>query len=315
VIATPTRYTVEEPERYQFTGVSMDYDAQYPYWPNLSKDNEPGFDNAWIVDNGPGLTVRTYENSPQRPHRHWLKNDYSLYNVATFTYGNIPSYMSSLGEQDLLLAEVAAKGLASTGKSAADHIRDAVVHSTDMWYYVNSLTNIWNTEGMPARNDFLTKAYQPEKPAAASIEKFADKIKTYFAAASGVEDQMEIIMQQKYIHLNILCVYELWAELRRTRHPKLEKLKAQENVHAPLPERVTYPTRELQTNTDNYNAKSEQNNFVTPIFWVPADKKGQSYYMDGWLPLKGFLPLPTPNPNRPTPKDYQGEQIWSRWIP
>jgi hypothetical protein len=35
---------------------------------------------------------------------------------------------------------------------------------------------------------------------------------------------MEILMQQKYIHLNLHGVYELLAELRRTRHPKLEPI-------------------------------------------------------------------------------------------
>jgi hypothetical protein len=40
--------------------------------------------------------------------------------------------------------------------------------------------------------------------------------------AASMDDKMEILMQQKFIHLNLMLPYELWAELRRTGHPKLE---------------------------------------------------------------------------------------------
>ena len=152
--------------------------------------------------------------------------------------------MNSLAENDLFLAEVVAKGLATTGKTAGDHMKDAVIHSTDFWYYVNSLSNIWNTTGMPEKTAFLEKAFQPTKPNADVIDKYANKVKVLFEAATNIEDQMEIIMQQKYIHHNILNIFELWAELRRTRHPRLEKLKANDIVHEPVPEKVKYPQSE-----------------------------------------------------------------------
>ncbi len=293
VIACPTRYTIDNPNNYQFTGCSMDYDSQYPYWPTQTPPAGVPY-----IDNGPGITVRTFVNTPTDINL-WLRSCYSQYNLATFAFGNIPSYMNSLAENDLFFAEIAAKGLANTGKSAAEHIKDAVIHSTDFWYTVNSLTNIWQTQNMPAKNDFLTKAFQPAKPSAAVIEKFANKIKAEFEAAVGIEEQMEIIMQQKYIHHNILNIYELWAELRRTRHPRIEKLKVLNVIASPIPERIQYPTSELRTNEKNFLEVVKENNFTTPIFWLPDNKKKESYYMDGYLPLKGFLPLPTPNPNRP----------------
>jgi len=295
VIACPTRYSADFPGNYQFTGVSMDFDAQFPYWPTNTPPAGVPF-----IDNGPGLTFRTFVNYPTDIIL-WLRSCYSQYNVATFTFGNIPSYMNSLAENDLFLAEIAAKGLTSTGKSAGDHIRDAVIHSTDFWYYINSLTNIWQTPGMPDKNDFLEKALQPKKPSNAVIEQFANKIKAEFEAASGIEDKMEIIMQQKYIHHNILNVYELWAELRRTRHPKIEKFKVNDIINDPIPERIKYHSSEMQTNYDNYSEVDSQDNFTSPIFWVPENKRNESIYRNDFLPLKGFLPLPDPNPNRPTP--------------
>jgi uncharacterized protein YcfL len=44
---------------------------------------------------------------------------------------------------------------------------------------------------------------------------------------------------------------------------------------------------------------SNEDTFTSPVFWLPDNKKSESYYMDGYLPLKGFLLLPDPNPNRP----------------
>ena len=293
VIASPTRYSTDFPDNYQFTGCSMDYDAQYPYWPT----NTPPAGVPY-VDNGPGLTFRTFLNYPTDIYL-WLRSCYSQYNVATFTFGNIPAYMNSRAENDLFLAEIAAKGLASTGKTAGEHIKDAVIHSTDFWYYINSLSNIWETPGMPEKSDFLAKALQPTKPSAAIIEQFANKIKADFEAASGIDGQMEIIMQQKYIHHNILNIYELWAELRRTRHPKIEKLKVNGVINDPIPERIKYPSGEEQTNTENYYTAKSEDNFITPIFWVPDNKRNESYYRNDYLPLKGFQPLPNPNPNRP----------------
>jgi hypothetical protein len=106
-------------------------------------------------------------------------------------------------------------------------------------------------------------------------------------------------MQQKFIHHNILNIYELWAELRRTRHPRIEPLTVGGAINTPIPERIVYPSSEEQYNPDNYAKVKAESVFTNPIFWVTDAKKTESYYMNGYLPLKGFLPLPNPNPNRP----------------
>ena len=289
VIATPVRYSRTN---WQFAGCSMDYDAQYPYWPTIANPDGSAFDA------GPGLTVRTFINYPDNMNT-WLNSCYSQYNISTFTFGEIPSYMASRAEDDLFLAEAELKGLVSTGKSAGEHIRNSVIHSTDFWYQVNRYSVFYSSNF--ASVDSLKRVFSPDKPAAAKIAQFADKIKADFEAAANVEDKMEIIMQQKYIHHNILNIYELWAELRRTRHPKLERLRAKGEIFDPMPERIRYPTSEQQNNPESYAEVVDEDNFTTPVFWVPESKRGQSYYMDGYLPLKGFLPLPNPNPNRPAP--------------
>ena len=58
-------------------------------------------------------------------------------------------------------------------------------------------------------------------------------------------------MPQEYVHLNLMCPYELWSELRTTRHPKLEPMAFNTKVMKPLPERLRYPASEQQTDPDN----------------------------------------------------------------
>jgi hypothetical protein len=204
-----------------------------------------------------------------------LRNEWNYYNPASFALNELPLYLFSSGEIDLLLAEIALKGLASTGKSAGEHIYESVVHSTDFWYMINASPDY--CEEMPAE---VAAIVHPAKPGAAVVQKYASTIRSEFDAAAGVEDKMEILMQQKYIHLNILQPHECFAELRRTRHPKLEPVTAGALTNATaMWERFRYPASELSTNFENYSAVRAEDNYTSPIFWVPKDKRNETYFM------------------------------------
>jgi hypothetical protein len=208
-----------------------------------------------------------------------LKNEWNYYNPASFALNELPLYLFSLGEIDMLLAEVALKTLAETGKTAGEHIRESVIHSTDFWYMINSAPD-W-CETMPAKVGAIVR---PAKPAETVIRNYASTIQSEFDAAAGIEDKMEILMQQKYIHLNMLQPYECFAELRRTRHPKLEPVTSGSLVKATaMWERFKYPASELSTNFDNYSAVSTEDNYTSHIFWVPQSKRNETYFMSGQL--------------------------------
>ncbi|MBV7531913.1 SusD/RagB family nutrient-binding outer membrane lipoprotein [Chitinophaga sp. sic0106] len=198
-------------------------------------------------------------------------NAMSMYNHATFHRNTQPGNWMTLGEMDLLLAEIALKGLGTTGKTAAEHIEDAVKHSTAYWYWVNGLSTYEPTSVL-----------HPAKPLAAEVDIYAATVRAKFTAAATEEDKMEILMQQKYIHMNLPGAYELFTELRRTRHPKLEPFTLGGKVMKPVAERIRYPNSELQTNTDNYLKVKAEDNYITPIFWVPADKRGVTYYRNDY---------------------------------
>jgi hypothetical protein len=206
-------------------------------------------------------------------NEHFNQNSRSMYNLATYHRNeNFPVYMMSLAETNLLLAEVALKNLGTTGKTAAAHIKDAINNSTNFWYTLN--------QNSPFAAGTLIM--HPFKPSATTINTYADSIAARFDSRATTDDRMELLMQQKYIHLNLMCPYELWAELRRTRHPKLEPMTFNAKVMKPLPERLRYPTGEQQTNPDNYATVKSQDNFTTPIFWVPATLRNVKPYWDNY---------------------------------
>jgi hypothetical protein len=213
---------------------------------------------------------------------------WTYYNPITYILNEMPLYICSLSEVDLFLAEVALKELASTGKTAAGHISDAVTHSIDFWYEINHLPN-YAGDMSPATAEILT----PAKPGATIINNYVNTIRSEFEAALGTEGKMEILMQQKYIHLNFWGAYELFAELRRTRHPKLEPVscvgtnKTLVNQTMML-ERYKLPPSERTTNFDEYSKVMDQDHWGKPVFWVPQSKISETYF----LPAAIKAPLP-----------------------
>ncbi|WP_018630405.1 SusD/RagB family nutrient-binding outer membrane lipoprotein [Niabella aurantiaca] len=255
VIAFPTNKSdlVATPAVGAYRGVNMNADGQ-----------KPGYDGG----------ERYYTGGPLGDIREHLKqNSRSMYNFVTITLNNrFPVYMMSLAEVDLLLAEIAAKNLASTGKSAGAYIKDAITHSTDFWYARN------------AESSYATEfpILHPGRPAASDISKYADSLSVRVDNRGTLDEKMELIMQQKFIHLNVMCPYELWTEQRRTRHPKLEPFTFNSKVMKPFPERLRYPTAEQQNNPDNYNTVKSQDNFTSPIFWVPQNLRSVNPYWDNY---------------------------------
>jgi len=246
VIAMPTRYSDYKGISYNTDALKPGYVAGDRYYP--------------YADNLPSSLAQ---------------NAFSMYNFATYHRNDkMPVYMFSLAELDLLYAEIALKGLATTGKSAEDHMKDAVIHSTNFYYALNQASSFKDDADAYG----AAAPLYPAKPSDVVIAQWGDTIKTKFTAAGSVEDKMEILMQQKFIHLNILHPYECWAELRRTGHPKLEPFTWAGNVWKPFPERVRYPASETLENPENLSKVSGENNMTSKIFWVPANRNTQLYW-------------------------------------
>jgi hypothetical protein len=248
-------------EKVEFTGVSMNWNR-----------------NKYLrVDS---IRIHGVTRPSTQMKNYVQRNAWNYYHPATFTLNELPLYLFSRAEVDLLLAEVSLKELANTGKNAGEHINESVIHSTDFWYMINACPDYCGDDLSPKVEAII----HPTKPGADVVQKYASTIRSEFEAASGVEDKMEILMQQKYIHLNILQPYECFAELRRTRHPKLEPVTSGSMTKAiAMWERFKYPSSELSTNFDNYSKVSAEDNYTSHIFWVPQNKRAETYFMPDQL--------------------------------
>jgi hypothetical protein len=205
------------------------------------------------------------------------KNAYSCWNPATMVRNVEPVRAFTRAEVDFLLAEVDLKGLGSTPKSAAEHVSDGVKSSIDYWYYINSFTT-WQVIN-DSNRDFL----KPTAPSQSDIDAFASIIANQYNTAADLEEKMEVIIGQKYVHLNLHDYFEVFSELRRTRHPKLPRIKFSESlVLKPELERYPYPGNEAAYNKESLLEVVDQDNFTSPIFWIPENLKNTSYYQDSY---------------------------------
>jgi hypothetical protein len=281
VIAMPTKF-FETPwtagtNTRKYVGVTYNTDAQIPDY----------------------LAGHRYATTPNSFILSLQQNAKSQYNYTTYTHNSkFPVYMMSMAEVDLLLSEVALKNLGNTGKTAGTHIKDAITHSTDFWYARNEESRMSSSFRTKAQqlNYFIGPAtfstnrfgedsaiyFHPARPTAGIVSTYADSIVNRFNTRATVDDKMELLMQQKYIHLNLVAPFELWSELRRTRRPYLEPMTFVGVVSKPLPERLRYPTSAASTNTENYLTVQAQDNFTTPIFWVPAAKRTEVPYWNNY---------------------------------
>jgi len=261
-------------DRVEYFGVSMDFERNK--YLRLVLPSNGG--RKWNVT--PQAAPAYYVMYPDFSMNEMVTScPWTYYNPITYVLSEMPLYIVSQAEIDLFLAETALKGLAPTGKTAGEHINDAVKHSIDFWYMMNKAPN-YAGEMSNVAKAILT----PPKPSENIINNYANTVKSEFEKAAGEEGKMEILMQQKYIHLNFLGAYELFAELRRTRHPKLEPItcigegKALVNETMML-ERFMLPTSERATNFDEYSKVMADDHWGNPIFWVPGNKVSEKYFM------------------------------------
>jgi hypothetical protein len=260
----PVFFLPNRDRRYQ--PMPYDFNVGQIVYNRIIQDNvtKYGFNNAIV----PYIYCAEVES--------YLKyNLYCLYSPTTYIRNQEPWRAFTRAEVDLLLAEVQLKGLANTGASAETHVRNSVVNSINYWYYINSFSN-WDKI-----NDSNRSFLKPTPPSQSLKEQYADKVAADYTNASGNEEKMGVIIGQKYVHLNIHDYFEVFSELRRTRHPKLPLIKFTTGAALmPMYERYPYPGSEASINKDAIAAVADQDNFTSPIFWVPADKRNVKFYED-----------------------------------
>ncbi len=88
-----------------------------------------------------------------------------------------------------------------------------------------------------------------------------------WANAATSADKLSLIANQKWLHFNIVQVYEGWAEIRRLDLPKFSFQVDNANNQTLPPVRWNYPGNEVTYNPSNYATVRDKDNLNTKIFW------------------------------------------------
>ena len=188
-------------------------------------------DGAWSIKKAEGY-----------PGDALWRSYYALPNRKTYARPDVPTMLVTYAENQLLLADAAARGLIDGGLSAAKDYLEAGIRAA-------------------------MKQFSYYSAASADYDKYlsSSNVDTYVASrlnafGADVNSALKEINWQYYI--NTFCdEYETFANWRRTGYPELKSVYQQpgvssgypNSVSTEIPRRFTYPTAESQDNTVNYN--------------------------------------------------------------
>jgi hypothetical protein len=148
-----------------------------------------------------------------------------------------PVYLMSSWESLFLQAEANARGL-GTGDGQSEY-EQAIELS-----WAN-----WTNAAAAIATDLPTYLTHP----------FVD-----YTTASGIENKVKFIINQKWIAMNGTQNFESWTELRRTGYPNFLKTSASSNLPSGMfPSRLLWPDAEITTNP---NVPSN-NNVEVKVWW------------------------------------------------
>lgn len=183
------------------------------------------------------------------------QNDFSKYSVmdsATFAQNiNLPGFVITASEVNLLKAEAYERWGSSTSAKSAYDI--ALGQSIKFYFYMNSLSTSGRSETMPSDD---------------RINSFIIASSASYKVGGSVQEHLEQIYTQKWIHLGLLQSIEAWTEVRRTDFPKLTFPSAGKLVGFEVPPtRLIYPSNEVNYNSENYQAVKSKDVRMGKIFW------------------------------------------------
>lgn len=212
--------------------------------PAIQKGMPIGYDKnggEWDISTAPGYPGENY------------RSVYSLPSRYTYSDPKAPTFIVTLAENQLLLAEAAHRGwlqgTSLSGTTAKTFYENGVKAAMEQFSFFESAGNLYST--------YLT----------------ADAINNYLTANAFDESRaLEMINTQYYI--TTFCdEYETFANWRRTNFPTLtpvDKNYPNSVTNGTIPRRFTYPTSESQSNTDNYTtavSRMEGGDKMTSRVW------------------------------------------------
>lgn len=93
---------------------------------------------------------------------------------------------------------------------------------------------------------------------------------TTFEAATNFQEQLSVIIRQKWASENSTTPFEAYADYRRLHLPANIPISVSPFLDVPsIPTRLLYPSSEYDTNAANVNAQGSINHHTSKVFWMP----------------------------------------------
>ncbi len=182
-----------------------------------------------------------------------LTQTLSLYNFSTISRNQyFPGILMTAAEVHLLAAEFYLKE--NQDAMAKMHFEEAVAQSIGFYQYLRSISN--NAESIA-----------PVVPTAESVNDYLAMDEISWDAASGIDEKLSLIAEQKWLHFNVIQSNENWHEIRRLNKLDLEFWVDNSNQQNLPPSRWMYPGSEQTYNMENYSVVQPQDKLTNSVFW------------------------------------------------
>jgi hypothetical protein len=175
--------------------------------------------------------------------------NYSVIDSITFMYNSkLPGVVMTSAEVNFLKAEAYQRW---NGGDTEQAYKAGIRQSIEFYYYLNSLNTVQKSHLV--------------SPGSAEITAFLET--TDFILYKGTEEEkLAKIWTQKWAHFGFLQAVESWAEIRRTKYPKLEFRPSSLSGYELPPARLLYPLKEKSLNK-NYAPVAVKDLRDGKIFW------------------------------------------------
>lgn len=199
---------------------------------------------------GDYVGIDTHDDESTQTNYYEDGDYYSAVDTSTFSRNsNFPGILMTAAEVSFIKAEAYQKGYASG--DAEEAFETAVAQSIDYYYDLNS------------GGDYRTPI---TAPSSSEIETFAAEKWTAYGSKE------EAIAVQKWLHFGLIDMGQAWAEVRKTGYPELYFATDDATSYcSEVPDRLVYPTDEVDYNTDKYNEATnsgETDTYYNKIFWA-----------------------------------------------
>lgn len=176
----------------------------------------------------------------------------AMYNRTTLSRNQFfPGVLMNAAEVSFLAAEAYVRaGNAAAAKTAYEK---GVTESVNQYYAFRALSKDATSPAIAAL-------------AASEITSYLANATVAFDNATTTAARLQLIMTQKWIHMNVVQPVELWSEVRRL-DPALNFWTDASNAQSKPPVRWTYPGSEQIYNKANYSIVSSKDNLNTKLFW------------------------------------------------